>query len=83
MLETLGIITKQKLPNNKKENIYLLTNKGIDLAPLILEIVLWSDKHVRAHHASMNPYDERDLERSVVIDSTQMAYREFVGQVLS
>ena len=39
MLESLEVITKRKLPANKKENIYLLTEKGLSLAPMILEIV--------------------------------------------
>ena len=43
-LEENELFTKQKLPDNKKENIYLLTEKGIELAPIITEIILWSDK---------------------------------------
>ncbi|MEL6560843.1 MAG: helix-turn-helix domain-containing protein [Bacteroidota bacterium] len=46
-LEDFGIITKTKLPDNKKSNIYLLTEKGIALTPVILELGIWSDSHLR------------------------------------
>jgi len=46
-LEDIGIIIKTKLPNNKKSNIYLLTEKGLALIPLIVELGIWSDNHLR------------------------------------
>jgi len=82
MLESLEVITKRKLPANKKENIYLLTEKGLSLAPMILEIVIWSDQYVRAHHSGMNPYDGEGLERNVIIENAQNKYRDFSRQVL-
>jgi len=81
MLESLEIITKNKLPENKKENIYLLTKKGLDLAPLILEIVEWSDKHVRPYHTEMNPY-EGGASQVNVIENVQKHYQEFKHQVM-
>ena len=63
LLESLDVLTKRKLPANKKENIYLLTQKGIDLTPLILEIVLWSDKYVRVYNPSMNRYDTKGVDK--------------------
>lgn len=42
-----GIVMKTKLPNNKKSNIYLLTEKGLALTPLIVELGVWSDNHLR------------------------------------
>jgi DNA-binding HxlR family transcriptional regulator len=82
LLESLEIITKRKLPENKKENIYLLTEKGIDLAPIILEIVLWSDKYVRAYNVQMNSYEEQHLDKSKVIESTQKEYRRLIRQII-
>jgi DNA-binding HxlR family transcriptional regulator len=46
-LEELGIITKTQLPDNKKTNLYLLTEKGIALTPIIVELSIWSDENVR------------------------------------
>ena len=53
MLEELAIIGKEKLPNNKKTNIYALTQKGIDLIPIIVELALWSDKYVREYNSTI------------------------------
>ena len=80
LLESLQMITKRKLPANKKENIYLITEKSIDLAPLILEIVIWSDKYVRAYHPDMNAYDEKGTSKVLAIESVQKRYRDFAHQ---
>lgn len=53
LLEEVGIIIKTKLPNNKKSNIYLLTEKGIALTPIIAELGVWSDKHLRDVHPKL------------------------------
>ena len=55
---------ERTLTINKKENIYLLTEKGIDLAPLILEMVLWSDKYVRSYNTKMNSYENQNLNKT-------------------
>jgi len=82
LLESLEVITKRKLPTNKKENIYLLTDKGMDLAPIILEVVVWSDKYVRAYNTEMNAYENDDLDKSQYIDTVQKEYSAFVHQIL-
>ncbi len=81
MLESLEVISKQKLPENKKENIYLLTDKGLDLTPLILEIVLWSDKYVRDYNPDMHDYNGGANKKSI-IKHFQKEYRSFVGEVI-
>lgn len=48
MLEAKGIISKSKDPGHKQKINYRLTRKGIDLLPVLVEIILWSsryDKH--------------------------------------
>jgi DNA-binding HxlR family transcriptional regulator len=44
-LEAQGIINKARDPENRRSFIYTLTKKGFDLAPIILEIVIWSGEH--------------------------------------
>lgn len=44
-LEDETIISKKADPLNKKKNIYQLTDKGIDLLPLVLEMVGWGAKY--------------------------------------
>ncbi|VAW74299.1 Transcriptional regulator, HxlR family [hydrothermal vent metagenome] len=44
-LEAEGSIEKARDPDNKRRVLYSLTSKGFDLAPLLVEMVLWSAKH--------------------------------------
>ena len=44
-LECARIIRKTPHPDNKTKYIYSLTQKGIDLLPALIEIVLWSARH--------------------------------------
>jgi len=84
LLEDNELITKQKLPNNQKENIYLLTDKGIDLTPVIMEIILWSDKNLRNQNANMYSLANAgfDKDKFEVIKSVQNNYREIVRNIL-
>ena len=82
LLETLDIVSKRKLSGNKKENIYLLTEKGIDLAPLIMELVHWSDKYIRDYNPKMNLYRAQEINKALAIDKAQHAYREFAQQFI-
>ncbi len=45
MLEEAGLIKSKKDKANKSKFNYALTEKGIDLVPVLLEIVKWSAKH--------------------------------------
>ena len=45
MLEENGVISKQNHPENKTKVLYSLTQKGIDLFPVLLEINLWAAKY--------------------------------------
>ena len=53
LLEEFQIITKSKRPNNKKTNLYHLTEKGLGLTPLLVELAAWSDKHLRDFHPTI------------------------------
>jgi len=44
-LEENGIIYKTDHPESKAKSLYKLTDKGIDLIPLIVEINLWGEKY--------------------------------------
>lgn len=83
-LEENKLITKQKLPDNQKENIYLLTEKGIELAPIITEIILWSDKNLRAQNAEMYSIAEAgfDQDKSKVTEGIQKNYLQIIRETL-
>jgi len=44
-LENYGIITTQPDPADGRKLHYLLTIKGMDLAPILTEMVLWAAAH--------------------------------------
>jgi DNA-binding HxlR family transcriptional regulator len=44
-LESAGILTRTQDPNDARRFVYRLTEKGIDLAPALVEIVLWSARY--------------------------------------
>lgn len=39
------IVTTRKDPTDARKRIYVLTRKGIDLAPVLTEMVLWAARH--------------------------------------
>lgn len=49
-LEEVGIIIKTKRPDNKKVNYYFLTDKGLALTPILVELASWSDGFLRDLH---------------------------------
>lgn len=44
-LEEAGVVSKIQDPENRRRNIYSLTEKGLDLAPLIIDIAIWSSRY--------------------------------------
>ena len=63
-MEELGIITKTQLPDNKKTNLYLLTDKGLALTPIIVELSIWSDENLREHNKIMKESTEIEIMKS-------------------
>jgi DNA-binding HxlR family transcriptional regulator len=44
-LEEGGIISKTVDPTHRSKQIYKLTKKGIDLMPVLVEVIMWSAKY--------------------------------------
>ena len=63
LLEEFGIIIKTKRPNNKKTNLYLLTEKGLALIPVLVELAVWSDQHLRDIHPTLVNGEEMEFLR--------------------
>lgn len=51
LLEELGLVTKMQKSNNKKVNHYFLSECGLALAPVLVELAFWSDQNLRHLHA--------------------------------
>lgn len=44
-LEVKGLIRKATDPENGRRSLYYLTEKGIDLLPVIIDFRIWAEKH--------------------------------------
>lgn len=52
-LERHGIIHSAIDPGDRRKLIYRLTRKGIDLAPVLTELVLWAGSHEETENQSL------------------------------
>ena len=52
-IEFYGIITTRPDRNDSREIIYRLTSKGLDLAPVLTEMVLWAATHERTENQAL------------------------------
>ena len=74
LLESYKLIFKTKVPDNKKENIYLLTDKGIRLTPIIIEFSLWGNSNMREFN-EIDTIDGLKSDKSIIIKTTQDNYK--------
>jgi DNA-binding HxlR family transcriptional regulator len=62
-LESCGIITSKHDPSDGRKLIYLLTPKGIDLAPVLTEMVLWAAAHEVTGNQDLVQEMQKDKKR--------------------
>src|SRR5215472_14427142 len=62
-LERYGIIRAEPDPSDGRKLIYLLTAKGMDLAPVLTEMVLWAGKHERTENRSLLRLMRKDKQK--------------------
>jgi len=79
LLESYKLIFKTKVPDNKKENIYLLTEKGIRLTPIIIEFSLWGETNMREFN-EIDIIDGLKADKSMIIDTVQNNYKSMLLQ---
>jgi DNA-binding HxlR family transcriptional regulator len=65
MLEAHGIITSEKDSNDGRKLIYQLTKKGIDLAPVLTEMVLWAAGHEETENEALVQQMRKDKEKFI------------------
>ena len=73
LLESYKLIFKTKVPDNKKENIYLLTEKGIRLTPIIIEFSLWGNSNMREFN-EIDDIEVLKLDKNLLIQRVQDSY---------
>ena len=77
LLESYKLIFKTKAPENKKENIYLLTEKGIRLTPIIIEFSLWGDKCMREFN-EIDHIEGLNSDKTLIIQTVQDSYHSML-----
>ena len=77
LLESYKLISRTKLPENKKENIYLLTGKGIHLTPIIIEFSLWGNTNMREFN-NIDDIEGLNNDKSHIIQSVQDSYNSMM-----
>jgi len=69
-LQNEGIIEKTRDPENRRSFIYTLTKKGRDLAPIIIEIIIWGGLH-----------DHRDFALRAAVEEIKKDRASFTGKL--
>jgi DNA-binding HxlR family transcriptional regulator len=62
-LQAYGIITTERDPSDGRRLFYLLTEKGIDLAPVLTEMVLWAARHEETENQALVRQMKKDKEQ--------------------
>ena len=62
-LEAFGIIRAEHDPSDGRKLIYLLTPKGMDLAPVLTEMVLWAGKHENTENRALIRLMRKDKQK--------------------
>ncbi len=70
-----GIIEKIRDPEHGSKRIYRLTEKGIDLLPVIVEIIIWSAKHDPESPVSRAYLRRATRDRESLLDEMRAAAR--------
>jgi DNA-binding HxlR family transcriptional regulator len=77
LLESYKLIFKTKVPDNKKENIYLLTEKGIRLTPIIIEFSLWGNSNLREFN-EIDAIEGLNLDKTLIVQTVQDSYNSML-----
>ena len=80
--EEFGIITKSHLPDNRKTNLYQLTEKGLALTPIIVELSIWGDENVRELNRTMKESPDIEImktNKAAFIRMIQENYKSKTG----
>lgn len=83
---SLDLIIKTHPPNNKKVNIYHLTEKGLSISPIVYDLMAWSNNYLRDDHTDMTTFVHLSiskLPREEAINYIQEHYTNSVASVLS
>ena len=68
-LENIGIIESKVYEKQRTQKMYSLTEKGKDLIPILVEIILWSSKHKNGLNVSPRFLERLEKNKTEVIQA--------------
>ena len=66
-LEKFGIVTRHVDPANRRQVVYELPEKGLDLTPIMVELTLWSAKHDPKSFVSKEFVEQAARDRDAMV----------------
>jgi DNA-binding HxlR family transcriptional regulator len=86
LLAQQKIISVTKLPNDQKTKIYYLTDSGIDLYPIIYEMMHWSRRNLKKEFGLVGKQiflDSMDKSSKAFIMETTQGYKSIRQDILN
>jgi DNA-binding HxlR family transcriptional regulator len=74
-LEAVGIITAEAGETDRRMVNYRLTEKGIDLAPVLLELLIWGARHEKTE-APRALIEQMEKDRERILAEVRRRWRE-------
>jgi len=71
-----GIVEQTEGADTKSGSAYRLTEKGIDLLPILSEVFLWADKHLELTEKLRTRIEVVKQDRQAFIDSVAQGLRQ-------
>lgn len=85
-LTKYNLIEYRVHPNNRKIKQYYLTQAGIDLYPIIYDLIVWSIDHIdmEFNPIAVDWYQKNErLDRNQITRNDTESYKDFKAQLLS
>jgi DNA-binding HxlR family transcriptional regulator len=74
-LEASGIVAAEAEPSDQRKVNYRLTEKGIDLAPVVLELLIWGARHENTG-APCGMIDQMAKNREAILAEVRKRWRK-------
>ena len=78
-LETYGFVTKKTAADKKSKLIYSITEKGITLVPMIMEMIIWGSLF-NPHNRYEELQQALQADKQGVINSYQQQLRTYIAE---